>query len=177
MIIPVDEKLFIQEAKILLEKYFNISDNKKIVIDQGANFWNPESSLRFYDNAKLILITRDPRSVFSSMKKRKSLAYPGHDVKVFINWYQSIMNEFKKVKKSKNIKVIKYENFIINYHKEKRDLLNFIGLKNHEKFKYDIGNSEKNIFKAKKVLSTNELNIIKTKLKSHLQWPVNFNRY
>ena len=175
MIIPVNEDLFIKEAKNLLEQYFKKTNNnkKKIVLDQGANFWNPNASLIFYENAKVILVTRDPRSVFSSMKKRKSLSYPGHDVKIFINWYQAIMEKFEKINNSKNVMKIHYENFILNHVKEKKKLLNFIGLKKDSKFKYDIKSSEKNIFKAKKNLFKYELNIIESKLKKYLQWPKN----
>ncbi len=173
MVLPVDKNIFLKEARNLIEKYCNNSLKKKVVIDQGANFWNPVSSLKFYENAKVILVIRDPRSIFSSMKKRQSLSYPGHDVNAFIDWYQTIMSRFKMLKKTRDIKIVKYENFILNHSNEKKNLLNFLGLKNNKEFKYDLSASEKNIFKAKKNLSKHELKIIKNKLAEYLLWPKN----
>ena len=173
MVLPVDKEIFLKEARNLIEKYCKNSLKKKIVIDQGVNFWNPISSLKFYENAKVILVIRDPRSVYSSMKKRQSLSYPGHDVYTFIDWYQTIMNRFEKLKKSPDIKIIKYENFLLNHAYEKKKLLNFLGLKKNKDFKYDLSVSEKNIFKAKKSLSKHELKIIKKKLAKYLLWPKN----
>ena len=129
MVIPVNENIFIKEAKNLLESYCNNYSKKKIVIDQGVNFWNPLTSLKFYENAKVILVIRDPRSVFSSMKKRQSLSYPGHDVNIFINWYQSIMERFKKFKFSSNVKIIKYERFILDHFNEKKKIIKFFRFK------------------------------------------------
>ena len=86
MVLPVEEKLFVKESKKFIDKIlYSLVNNKKVnmVIDQGANFWKPELSTIFYSNKKIILITRDPRSIFASMKLRKSLSYPGHDVNIF----------------------------------------------------------------------------------------------
>ena len=118
MVLPVAEKTFIDESKKLVDKVlYSLANNKRknIVIDQGANFWKPELSTIFYSNKKIILITRDPRSIFASMKSRKSLSYPGHNVNVFIDWYQSIISRIGSFKNSKNVLLVKYENFIINH--------------------------------------------------------------
>ena len=174
MVLPVDEKVFIKESKKLIDKIlYSLVKNKKkhIVIDQGANFWKPELSTIFYSNKKIILITRDPRSIFASMKLRKSLSYPGHDVSIFIDWYKSICSKVRSFKKSKNILHIKYEDFIINYKKESKKLLKFLKLKNKEKNFINVEDSRKNIYKANKVLTKKEKYLIKTKLKKYLQWP------
>ena len=174
MILPVDEKIFINESKKLINKilYSNVKNKKKnMVIDQGANFWKPELSTIFYSNKKIILITRDPRSIFASMKSRKSLSYPGHNVNVFIDWYQSIISRIGSFKNSKNVLLVKYENFIINHNNESKKLLKFLKIKKTDKNTFNIKDSKKNIYKADKVLTKKEKHLIETKLKKYLQWP------
>ena len=174
MVLPVDEKIFINESKKLIDKVlYSLNNNKRknVVIDQGANFWKPELSTIFYSNKKIILITRDPRSIFASMKLRKSLSYPGHDVNIFIEWYQSIISRIGSSKKSKNVLLIKYESFIINHHNESKKLLKFLKIKKVDKNRFNIDESRKNIYKANKVLTKKEKYLIETKLKKYLQWP------
>ena len=174
MVLPVDEKTFINESIKFVDKvlYSQTSNKKKnIVIDQGANFWKPELSTIFYSNKKIILITRDPRSIFASMKLRKSLSYPGNNVNIFINWYESIISRIRLFKNSKNILLIKYENFIINHDSESKKLLKFLKIKKIEKNTFNIDDSRKNIYKADKVLTKKEKHLIETKLKKYLQWP------
>ena len=81
------------------------------------------------------------------------------------------MANFKNLKNNKKIIFIKYENFILNYEKETKRLLRFLKLKKLKNKKFDINNSKKNIFKAKKILNKKELNLIEKKLKNYLQWP------
>ena len=174
MVLPVDEKTFINESIKFVDKvlYSQTSNKKKnIVIDQGANFWKPELSTIFYSNKKIILITRDPRSIFASMKLRKSLSYPGHDVGIFIDWYKSIISNVDILKKSKNIIFIKYENFIINHNRESKKLLKFLKIKMAKNNNFNIEDSKKNVYKANSVLTKKEKYTIETKLKNYLQWP------
>ena len=174
MVLPVDEKTFINESIKFVDKvlYSQTSNKKKnIVIDQGANFWKPELSTIFYSNKKIILITRDPRSIFASIKSRKSLSYPGHNINIFIDWYQSIISRIRSFKNAKNILLIKYENFIINHDSESKKLLKFLKIKKINKNRFNIDDSRKNIYKADNVLTKKEKHLIETKLKKYLQWP------
>jgi len=177
MVVPVDQKIFVKEAIKFIDKvlYSSVKNKKKhIVIDQGANFCEPELSTKFYSNKKIILITRDPRSIFASMKSRGSLSYPGHDVNTFVDWYKSIASRVSSLKNSKNILLIKYEKFIIDHDNESKKLLKFLKIKKNRAKKntyFNIDASSKNIFKANKILSNLEKKIIVTKLKKYLQWP------
>ena len=174
MVLPVDEKVFVKEAIKFIDKIlYSSTKNKKrhIVIDQGANFWKPESSTKFYSNKKIILITRDPRSVFASMKSRKSLSYPGHNINTFIDWYKSITSKVRSFKNSKNILLIKYEDFIFNHENESKKLLKFLQIKKVDKNIFNIDDSKKNVYKAKIILTKKEINLIEIKLRKYLQWP------
>jgi len=176
MVIPVSEKKFIKEAKNFIDRYLKSTSKKKkikYIIDQGVNFWSPLNTSKFFSNCKIILVTRDPRSVFSSMKIRKSMSFPSHNLNVFIKWYASIMEEFDKIKKnSKILKIIRYERFILNHKSEKKKLLKFLNLKDEKSNNYNIEKSKKNIYKAKYNLSKKELTKIENKLSKYLQWPV-----
>ena len=118
VIFTKNQNIFIKEAKVLLNKIIlnNLrlkKTNKNIVIDQGANIFYPEKSSIFYDNRKIIVVTRDPRSVFASMKRRKAYGFPGYDIKLFVRWYEWMINNIYK-EQSKNILRITFEDFIIN---------------------------------------------------------------
>ena len=62
---------------------------------------NIDLSTKFYDNKKIIIVDRDPRSIFWSMKRTEAFSYPGHDVETFIKWYKEIQKNLKKILKKK----------------------------------------------------------------------------
>ena len=111
------------------------------------------------------------QEIIDAEKTRKSLAYPGHDIKIFCEWYKHITQNYNQIKESNLLIKIKYENFILNYEKESKKLLKFLKIKNLKKKNFDISDSKKNIFKAKKYLSNKELKFIEKELKKYLQWP------
>ncbi len=174
--IPKNEKIFLSETKKYLKKIFRANikniNNKNIVLDQSTNFWEPEIINKYIDNCKIILVTRDPRSIYYSMKSRESFAYPGYDLKIFVEWYKYIMTKKKKISKKFNNKIIelKFENFIVNFNKEKKKLNDFLEIKQDVKDKFDHEFSKKNLYKAKYKLNKYELSFIKRKLKDYLQW-------
>ena len=174
MQIPVEEKKFILEAKKLVSNVLKIlskGKKKNYAIDQAINFWKPKESSIFFSNKKIILVTRDPRSIFSSMKKRQSLAYPGHNIAIFIEWYKNLMKFMEQYKNPKEIIYIKYENFLINHRFESKRLMKFLNLKFTKQSNFNLQSSKANIFKAKKNLTKKELKLIEKKLKKYLQWP------
>ena len=176
MTLPVEEKKFINNTKEFLINIFrsNIKNlkNKNIILDQSTNFWKPEVSFKYFDKLKIIMVSRDPRSVFYSMKFRQSYAYPGYDIKTFVIWYKEVMKKKKYIKKKyKNfILEIKFENFIQKFSSENKKIEKFLNLKKNIKNSFDFEFSRNNVFKAKKNLSNNELNFIKKELKNYLQW-------
>ena len=106
MVIPVSQEHFIEESRKYLYEIFRLSDKfeekKNIVIEQGGNFFNPIESTKYYgSNREIIVVTRDPKAIYWSMKRRQSLAYPGHNIKLFVKWYKSVM---EKVNFSENNK-------------------------------------------------------------------------
>ena len=172
MRIPVEKKIFLKNTKIFLNKILYILSEKKknYVIDQGGNFWDPIKSTQYFDRRKIILVTIDTRSIFSSMKTRKSLAYPGHNIRIFCEWYKNIMKNYNTVKESNLLIKIKYEKFINDYDNQSKRLCKFLSIKKLPKFDYNINISKKNLYKAKNNLTKSELNYICKKLKKFTQW-------
>jgi len=169
MIIPVEEKIFIKESKKLLLKILithNRKQKKNVVVDQGGNFWRPISSTKYYPDCKVIQVTRDPKGVFSSMKTRKSLSYPGNDIRTFVNWYKE-MNKKRSFIEEKNTLKIKFEDFILNHEYSTKRINKFLNLKNYKAI-FDLENSKKNLFKYKKNLNQKEIRFINSNLKQFI---------
>ena len=68
------------------------------------------------------------------------------------------------------LKIIQFENFVINFEKETKNLSKFLNIKHLKKNNFNISNSKKKIFEAKKNLTKNEIKKIEKNLKDFLQW-------
>tara|TARA_B100000700_G_C14952596_1_gene812368 strand:+ start:226 stop:1185 length:960 start_codon:yes stop_codon:yes gene_type:complete len=168
--LPKTENIFIDQTRKYLSKVTNIDKKKTIILNQSINALNINEHQKFFNKPKIIIVTRDPRSIFSSMKQRNSFAFPGKDVKVFIKWYQNLINRLNNDVNPKNSLFVKYENFLNNFDHEKKRLCNFLKIKYSTNSKYDVKNSKKNLLKAKKLLTKSDLSLIKKELKQFLQW-------
>ncbi len=176
MTIPVNEKKFVARSIKLINNiikilYPNPKGYKNIIFNQSANYWNIEETTKFFDKKKIIIVDRDPRSIFWSMKRTEAFSYPGHDVKTFIEWYKEIQNIFeKKFKNKKNILKINYEKFLNNFDVERKKLNKFVGLNINENSKFNLKKSLKNLYKAKSHLTKKELRNIESNLRQYLRW-------
>jgi hypothetical protein len=172
MVIPVSQEHFIEESRKYLYEIFRLSDKfeekKNIVIEQGGNFFNPIESTKYYgSNREIIVVTRDPKAIYWSMKRRQSLAYPGHNIKLFVKWYKSVM---EKVNFSENNNVIhiKYENFFLDFENQKKLLCSKLNLDPNINDNFDLDFTKKNLFKFEKKLSHNEREFIDSELKEYV---------
>ena len=161
MTLPCNEKTFLKCAEKYLfsifKSYKNFDKKKNIVIEQGGNFINPLNSTKYYGkNRKIILVNRDPKAIFWSMKRRNSLSYPGNDIKKFVIWYKEILKKVVNVK-SKNIIKIKFESFFENFNVEKIKLSQNLGISTRCKDNFDINHTLKNLYKFKDNLSKEEI--------------------
>jgi len=179
MYLPVEERLFLKQSKKYLNRIiksqFKNRKINKIILDQTLNIWNFADIFSYFEDVKVILVTRDPRGIYNSMKNRQSAAYPGYSLKIWVKWYNQIMKKFSTYKKKipkkfkRSILEIKFEDFVKNYEIEQSKILNFIGAKKKNN-NFDIKKSKFNAFKAKKELSKHEKEYIKKKLLNYLQW-------
>ena len=130
--LPVNEKKFLKETRNYINQIIlknldikNISKNQNVVLNQSSNVFDPIRSSQYFEKARTIIITRDPRDIFSSMKKRKSKGAPSYDVNIFCDWFLACFNNknFDKLLKNKSVLIIKFENFVNNFKRENERLL------------------------------------------------------
>lgn len=179
MYLPVEEKVFIKNTKkyilkMIKEQLVNNS-SKNIILEQAINIFNFEDVFKFFDDVKIIIVTRDPRDIYYSMKSSQSRSSPCNNVKTFTKWYEFIIEKYYNYKKNINHKVkksvleIKFESFILDFSNEKKKLLKFIEAK-EIKNKYSLKNSKKNVFISKNKLTNYEKKYIEKNLKKYLLW-------
>ena len=182
IIVPVKKEKFIDEAIVYINKIIEnnlkkkLNKKSKIILNQTINIFDPIESSKYFQNKKIIYVTRDPRDMFSSMKYNKAGAAPWMNVNYFIEWYKYYFDnlEFKKRLKNKDILHVKFENFVTNFKKENSRICKFLKINSNFKIKkencfFDLNISKKNLIKYENYLSKNENNKIKNKLKKFLQ--------
>ena len=177
MRITCGEKDFLNFTKKLIKNIILLNIKKKkekilpnIILDQAVNFFQPETAFKYFDNLKIIIVTRDPRSIYYSMKSRDSQKYPWKNIKAFTEWYKIIMNARQKPKKNYNILNIKFEDFAKNFSRETVKINKFLNIKDLTNYSFDNKSTYYNAYKAKKLLSVNERKYIENKLQKYLQW-------
>tara|TARA_B100001057_G_scaffold276525_1_gene276780 strand:+ start:7251 stop:8198 length:948 start_codon:yes stop_codon:yes gene_type:complete len=176
MTLPVNKKLFLNLSSKFINNIIKILHPKSekfdnIIINQGGSFWCPNESAKFYDNKKIIVVSRDPRSIFWSMKRTQAFAYPSQNVDTFILWYKKIQElSTNRLEGGGNLLNINYENFLENFYVEKKIINKFIGQNNSLISNFDLEHSKKNLYKAKYKLQKYELKKIESKLKKYLTW-------
>ena len=173
MMLPCEEKIFLKNAEEFLHNIYrsskNFDEKKNIVIDQGGNFLNPIASTKYYgQNRKIIFVTRNPKAIFSSMKRRNSLSYPGNSVKVFVKWYNDITKRINK-EDFKKIIHINFEYFFENFYKEKERLSHLLGIEVENTNNFDLDFTLKNLHKYKNYLSKEEINFIDENIDENFQ--------
>ena len=182
IILTKNEKIFISEAKKYIYsilKYYckNNIQNKTIVLNNAADVTDPINSSQYFENRKILIVTRDPRDIFSGMKTREANSAPWYNVDTFINWYQQSFGnkQFRQGLNNKIILKVKFEKFVKNFDKENKRICKFLGIKEKYVFKdvpykFNLKQSLKNIGKSKRFLSPREITLIEKKLKPYLQW-------
>ena len=164
MVLPCKEKVFLEHAKNYLYNILRNSENfdqtKNVVLEQSGNFITPLSSTKFYgEKRKVLFVTRNPKAIYWSMKRRNSLSYPGHDIKIFVSWYKNLMKKINH-DEHKNVIKIKFEDFFENFEQEKDLLIEKLGLEKNIKNTFDLKMTMRNLHKYKDNLSSDEIKFI-----------------
>ena len=104
-------------------------------------------------------MSRDPKAIYWSMKRRNSLSYPGNNVRTFVDWYKNIIKKINK-NELKKITHIKFENFFSNYNVEVKKLCEILNLKIEKKNDFNLSHTLRNLYKYKQHLTSEEINYI-----------------
>ena len=181
IIIPEKKDKFIRESKNYIKKIVEnnlakkLNKNSKIILNQAINIFDPIDSSKYFENRKIIYVTRDPRDMYSSMKNNKSGSSPWQNVDLFIDWYKYYFDNsnFKKKLNSKYILHVKFKDFVSNFNKENKRICNFLNINTNSKIKknsfFDLNVSKKNLTKYINYLDKNDENKIKKNLNKFLQ--------
>lgn len=141
-------------------------DAKGYILNQAGSYWCPEKSLEIFQNSRVITVSRDPRDQFVELKRIKGLT----DVKIFVQWYQSVMehNSHKQGELCNDIIKIQFEDFVLNHDMEKERLCSFLDIDSNVPSDYRSDLSARNIGKYNEVLSNFEIQYIKDNLNDYI---------
>lgn len=164
MALPCTEENFLKFSEEFINNIFRsykfFDEKKNIAIEQGGNFLNPLSSTKYYGkDRKVILVTRNPKAIFWSMKRGNSFSYPGNNVEIFVDWYKEIMQKINKKEFNEIIK-IKFEHFFENFKEESLKLCDQLGIDKNVNSDFDLNYTLKNLYKYRKNLSKYEIEYI-----------------
>ncbi len=125
---------FILKTKTYLIKLFSEikTDAEYLLFDQ---LFPPAATeyMDYFDNAKAIVVERDPRDLYFANKVFWGLGFiPFKDIDTFIGWFKNTRNT---IKESENVCLVKFEDFLYETEKTTKKIINFIGIdqKNHNK--------------------------------------------
>ena len=116
-----------QLLKMLLDIIDNDSHNKIIAINQVFPANNAEHFLNYFDESKAILVIRDPRDVYITLKLIQdsgSKWFPHDDVNQFIKYYRILHDSLYKTER---ILIVKFEDLIYQYELTKKKICAFCG--------------------------------------------------
>ena len=160
---PTEDKFLVETRKYLRSIFENYARNKKlskVVLNQAISPVNIGKTLRYFDNAKLIIVDRDPRDIYTTMiRDRKLLMAEGlnnlENVNKYIKWFyagrKQVSQDINYAYMKNRVMRLNYEDFYFNYEKTLEEIKEFLGLEigfNHkdkgtglqtEQVKKDIG--------------------------------------
>ena len=170
---PTKEK-FLLHTRTYLETIFNLfmkkNNIKTLILDQTISVTDIESSMKYFQDMKLIVVDRDPRDIYVDLVKMKALVGADSDINKraerFVLWYKLIR---ERLYVNENVLFLNFEDIILNYDVEIKKIQLFLGLENKHIRKKQYLNpevSKKNIGQWKKFHNQDEIDYIYSKLKN-----------
>jgi hypothetical protein len=136
---PSEDKFLIETKRYLRRLFKNYSIKEKafkIVLDQAISPTNISRTLKYFDNAKLIIVDRDPRDIYATMiNERKFLGTDvlnDNSVYKYIEWHygvrkqtiQDINDNFVE----DNVLRLNFEDFFFYYEKTIDNIREFLDI-------------------------------------------------
>lgn len=160
-----------------IEKLF--SEGKQFVVfNQFFSAFQPERSMRLSDNAKTIVVDRDPRDIYILGKIRhENSCYPVDDVKKYVIWYKKCHKE-KQGADTDKVLFVQFEDLIFKYDETVKNIERFLGLENHvdkkKRFKPEVSKNNTQLIERFPQLK-NDINYIIANLPQNLySFPVDY---
>lgn len=149
-----------------------VNENNKyenIVFDQLVPPTNINRYLNYFHNIKVIVVDRDPRDLYILNKEHWKESWIPSNIEEYIKWFKIIRRNNEK-ENPKKIMRIKFEDFIYNYEKTEKIILDFLEIdikyhKNKKKyFNPEISKKNTKLWE-KNVKYKNEIDKIQLSLK------------
>ena len=99
-------------------------------------------------------------------EKEETLSYPGHNVVIFVQWYNNLIKKINK-NELQNVININFENFFENFYKEKDILSNLLEINSEKNDEFDLDRTMKNLYKYKNHLTREEMEYIDKNINEH----------
>jgi hypothetical protein len=125
---------FIYKTKIFINNIFSDfaeqNESNAIILDQAISaFSNPENSLKYFDDIKLIIVDRDPRDIYVELEKYKTL-FVNYDEKLesvhnYIKWFKILRQHKLNIPQ---IKYIKFEELVNSYEEVLLQIASFLNI-------------------------------------------------
>ena len=128
---------FLMETQLYLRRLFeNYAANKnvhKVVLDQTISPTNIKKTLKYFDDAKLIIIDRDPRDIYATMINNKMfLGVSDNSVHKYIAWHhfvrQSTLQDTDKILMQDKILRLNFEDLFLHYDKTIEHIKEFLDI-------------------------------------------------
>ena len=135
MYLSVAPKNFYVQTRKYIEDLFKASgyiENKICVVNQLFPANNIKPCFKFFLNSKAIVVDRDPRDLYISIKlfiKDAASFIPMDDVNSFIRYYRAV--RLTKDNDCKEILYIKFEDLIYKYQDTINEIEKFLGISRH----------------------------------------------
>ncbi len=180
----MDEDEFIALARSFLVRIIesmvdNVQEYSHIIVDQLFSADNPEKDLIYFDDAKAIVVSRDPRDLYILSKTATGMDgrfIPSDNVEDYILYYKGIMKG-NKAQTGDRVLAVRFEDAIYNAEETRSKIEKFLGLK-REKPKNDLFSPERSINNTQLFIKypqyREDVDLIEKKLSSYLY---NYNDY
>ena len=170
---PSKEKFYASSKRFInkIINNLNKTNEKNIIIDQLLLPYNLANFENYFDDAKVIVVERDPRDVFILNKTIEAkVPYP-MDPDTFVKFYKELRN-LSKNNDNCNVLRIKFEDLIYKYDETLKIIYNFLNIKKeahiHKKEKFIPEKSIDNTQLFINYQNKEEIKIIEKELKEYL---------
>lgn len=170
----ISDEAFDSITKKYLKKLFALLDidNKNIsVVDMLFSSTNTDLGMEFFEDAKAIVVVRDPRDVFVSAKlcPQDSRFMPNDNSKKFCIYYKTLMDN---ISPKNSLLILQYEDLIYKYRETTDKIKKFLKIENSPIDEYKYFNPKISIKYTNRIKLyqkyTKDIKIIEEELKSYL---------
>lgn len=172
----IDETRFIECAQEFLDEvYSDIAEKNSassIILDQAVSIPNCIQQMKYFRDAKLIIIDRDPRDIYLDLIREKGLIgrelAKTRNVDMYIKWHLAMRSNIGIIKENPNILLLQFEDLVCDYENTVSKIVDFLELDSklhcRKKQYFEPSISIKNVGIWKEGLTKEEKEVFETKL-------------